>query len=147
MEIVDLLKDTALFRNLQPNELDLIARSTRLETFPTGKAIIREGRVGAAFFIIVSGRVEVVKDIDGPAPEVLANFSRGDFFGEIATFKHLPRSASVRALEDTQCLVIWRADFEGFISHFPEAAAKWNPWPANAWQGNRTAPWNVITSL
>ena len=52
MEIVDLLKDTALFGNLQPNELDLIARSTRLETFPAGKAIIREGRVGTAFFVI-----------------------------------------------------------------------------------------------
>jgi CRP-like cAMP-binding protein len=124
MEIVDLLKETALFRDLQRNEIDLIARSTRLETFPAGKAIIREGRVGAAFFIIVSGRVEVVKDIDGPTPVVLASFGPGDFFGEIATIKHLPRSASVRALEDTQCLVIWRADFEGFISHFPEAAAQ-----------------------
>jgi CRP-like cAMP-binding protein len=124
MEIVDLLKDTALFRNLRPDELDLIARSTRLEAFPAGKAIIREGRVGSAFFIVVSGRAEVVKDIDGPRPEVLAIFGPGDFFGEIATVRHLARSASVRALEDTQCLVIWRADFDGFISRFPEAAAQ-----------------------
>lgn len=124
MEIVDLLKDAALFRSLQPNELNLIARSTRLEAFPAGKAIIREGRVGTAFFVIISGRVEVVKDIDGPSPVVLAYFGPGDFFGEIASIKHLPRSASVRAIEDTQCLVIWRADFDGFISHFPEAAAQ-----------------------
>ena len=124
MEIVDLLKDAALFRSLQPNELSLIARSTRLEAFPAGKAIIREGRVGTAFFVIVSGRVEVVKDIDGPSPVVLADFGPGDFFGEIASIKHLPRSASVRAIDDTQCLVIWRADFDGFISHFPEAAAQ-----------------------
>ncbi len=124
MEIVDLLKDTALFGNLQPNELDLIARSTRLETFPAGKTIIREGRVGSAFFVIVSGQVEVVKEIDAPNPVVLAYFGPGDFFGEVATVKHLPRSASVRALEDTQCLVIWRADFDGFITHFPEAAAR-----------------------
>lgn len=124
MEIVDLLKDAALFRSLQPNELDLIARSTRLEAFPAGKAIIREGRVGTAFFLIVSGRVEVVKDIDAPSAMVLATFGPGDFFGEIASIKHLPRSASVRAIEDTQCLVIWRADFDGFISHFPEAAAQ-----------------------
>ena len=124
MEIVDLLKETALFRNLQKNEIDLIARSTRLDSFPAGKAIIREGRVGAAFFIVVSGRVEVIREIDGPTPVVVATFGPGDFFGEISTFKHSPRSASVRALEDTQCLVIWRADFEGFISRFPEAAAQ-----------------------
>ena len=124
MEIVDLLKDTALFGNLQPDELDLIARSTRIETFPAGKAIIREGRVGTAFFVIVSGQVEVVKELEAPSPVVLAYFGPGHFFGEIATVKHLPRSASVRALEETQCLVIWRADFDGFISHFPEAAAQ-----------------------
>lgn len=124
MEIVDLLKETALFHSLQPDELSLIARSTRLESYPAGKVVIREGRVGTAFFVVVSGRVEVVKEIDGPDPLVLAHFGPGDFFGEIATIKHLPRSASVRAIEDTQCLVIWRADFDGFITHFPEAAAQ-----------------------
>ena len=65
-----------------------------------------------------------MRSSDAPSPVVLAQFGPGDFFGEIATIKHLPRSASVRALEDTQCLVIWRADFDGFISHFPEAAAQ-----------------------
>jgi CRP-like cAMP-binding protein len=124
MEIVDLLKDSALFRSLQPDELQLIARSTRLESFPAGKAIIREGRVGTAFYVIVSGSVEVVKEMDGPSPVVLAQFGPGDFFGEIASIKHLPRSASVRAVEETQCLVVWRADFDGFITHFPEAAAQ-----------------------
>ena len=74
--------------------------------------------------MIVSGRVEVVKDMDGPSPVVLANFGPGDFFGEIASIRQLPRSASVRALEETECLVIWRADFEAFISQFPEAAAQ-----------------------
>lgn len=124
MDIADLLKDTALFHNLQKDEIELIARSTRLENFPAGKAILREGRVGTAFYVIVSGRVEVVKDMDGQHPAVLATFGPGDFFGEIATIRHLPRSASVRALEDTECLVLWRADFDGFIVRFPEAAAR-----------------------
>ena len=124
MDIADLLKDTALFHNLGKDELELIARSTRLETFPAGKAILREGRVGTAFYVIVSGRVEVVKDMDGQHPAVLATFGPGDFFGEIATIRHLPRSASVRALENTECLVLWRADFDGFIVRFPEAAAR-----------------------
>jgi CRP-like cAMP-binding protein len=124
MEIADLLKETALFHNLHEDEIALISRSTRLETFPAGKTILREGRVGTAFYVIVSGRVEVVRDIDGADPVALATFGPGDFFGEIATIKHLPRSASVRALEDTRCLVLWRADFDGFIVKFPEAAAR-----------------------
>jgi CRP-like cAMP-binding protein len=123
MEIEDLLRENQLFQSLGKNEIELIARSTRLETYKTGQIIVREGRVGAAFFIIVSGRVEVVREIAGPNPSVVATLGSGDFFGEISTIKHLPRSASVRALEDSQCLVIWRTDFDAFISRFPEAAA------------------------
>ena len=124
MEIRDMLKQTSLFQNLQKNEIELLVRSTRRETYSSGQIIIREGRVGTAFFVIVSGRVEVSKDMNGPSPVVLATLGPGDLFGEIATVKHLPRSASVRALQDTECLVIWRSDFEGFISQFPEAAAQ-----------------------
>ena len=124
MEIGALLKETPLFQNLGENELELIARSTRLQTHKAGEVILREGRVGAAFFILVSGRVEVVKGINTPDPAVLATLGPGEFFGEISTIKHLPRSASVRVLEEAECLVIWRTDFDGFISQFPEAAAK-----------------------
>ena len=124
MTIEDSLKKIPLFHNLQSNELELVVRSTRLMTYDAGRTIIREGRTGAAFFMIISGRVEVVKDMDGPSPVVLANFGPGDFFGEIATIAHSPRSASVRALEETECLVIWRADFAAFINQFPEAAAQ-----------------------
>jgi CRP-like cAMP-binding protein len=124
MEVGDLLRGTQLFQNLGKDEIELIARSTRLEAYGAGHVIVREGRVGAAFFIIVSGRVEVVKDIGGPNPAVLATLGPGEFFGEISTVKHLPRSASVRAVEATECLVIRRTDFDGFISQFPEAAAQ-----------------------
>ena len=36
--------------------------------------------------------------------------------------KHVPRSANVRAVQDTSCLVIRRADFESYIRHFPDVA-------------------------
>jgi CRP/FNR family transcriptional regulator, cyclic AMP receptor protein len=124
MEVADLLKGTELFRNLGDDEIELIARSTRLEDYRAGHVIIREGRVGAAFFVIVSGSVEVVRDIGSPNQTIVATLGPGEFFGEIATVKHFPRSASVRAVQDSECLVIWRTDFEAFISHFPEAAAK-----------------------
>ena len=55
---------------------------------------------------------------------VLATLGAGEFFGEIATMKHMTRSASVRALQDTKCLVIWRLDFDSYIRRFPAVAAK-----------------------
>jgi CRP-like cAMP-binding protein len=66
----------------------------------------------------------VVKDNSGAEPVVLGTLGAGEFFGEIATMKHVPRSASVRALQDTMCLVIWRLDLDSYIRRFPDVAAK-----------------------
>jgi CRP-like cAMP-binding protein len=124
MEVGDLLKQTPLFAELSAGDIDILAQSTRIQTYRTGQVILREGRVGAAFFVLVSGRVEVVQGISSSEPVVLATLGTGEFFGEIATMKHVTRSASVRALEETTCLVIWRLDFDSYIRQFPEVAAR-----------------------
>jgi CRP-like cAMP-binding protein len=124
MDVGDLLKQTPLFENRSVGEIDILAQSTRIQTYRTGQVILREGRVGAAFFIIIAGSVEVVKGSSGAEPVVLATLGAGEFFGEIATMQHVPRSASVRALQETTCLVIWRLDFESYIRRFPDVVAK-----------------------
>ena len=124
MEVGDLLKQSPLFTELSASDIDILARSTRTETYHAGQAILREGRVGAAFYVLISGRVEVVKGMATAEPLVVATFGVGDFFGELATMKHVPRSASVRALEETKCLVIRRLDLGSFIERFPELIAK-----------------------
>ncbi len=124
METGELLKQTVLFGDLSDSEIERLAQSTRVQDYRPGQVIIREGRIGAAFFIIVSGNVEVVKDINSTQPVALATLGAGEFFGEIATMKHEIRSASVKALEDTQCLVIWQVDFDSYLSRHPEVAAK-----------------------
>ena len=124
MEVRDLLKQTPLFANLSAGDIDLLVQSTRIQTYRTGQVILREGRVGAAFLILVAGSVEVVKGRSGLEPVVLATLGAGEFFGEIATMQHVPRSASVRARQETKCLVIWRLDFDSYLRRFPEVAAK-----------------------
>jgi len=124
MDVGGLLKQTPLFADLSAGDIDLLAQSTRIQAYRPGQVILREGRVGAAFFILVSGSVEVVKGRSGAEPVVVATLGAGEFFGEIATLQHVPRSASVRALQETTCLVIWRLDFESYLRRFPEVAAK-----------------------
>ena len=124
MEVRDLLKQTTLFEDLSEDEIDILAQSTRIQTYRAGQVILREGRVGAAFFVLVSGSVEVVKGISSLEPMALNTLGVNEFFGEIATMRHGPRSASVRALEDTKCLVIWRLDFDSFVRRYPDVAAK-----------------------
>lgn len=124
MEVGDLLKRTVLFEDLTESEIERLAQSTRIQTYRAGQVIIREGRIGAAFFVIVSGSVEVVNDLNSSEPVAVATLGAGEFFGEIATLKHEIRSASVRATEDTECLVIWQVDFGSYVSRHPQVAAK-----------------------
>ena len=124
MQATELLKQTPLFDGLSDADIEELGQSTRIQDYKAGQIIVIEGRVGAAFFILVSGSVEVIKRRGQPIEAVLATLQAGDFFGELATMRHVPRSASIRALQDSTCLVIRRADFEAYISKFPNVVAK-----------------------
>lgn len=124
MEIVALLKQTPLFREMDEADLEELIPSTRLEIYEPGRIILREGRVGAAFFLIVSGGVEVIKALGKPEEKIVNRLAAGDFFGEIANMKHTTRIASVRALSETQCLMIQRLHLDSYIERFPIVLAR-----------------------
>ena len=66
--------------------------------YEAGQDIVREGEVGQSLFIIRSGEVEVLKQsTNGGPPEVLAILRAGDHFGEVAVFRRMRRTATVRA--------------------------------------------------
>ena len=124
MEITDSLKHTQLFAGMSDADIGTLGQSTRLEVYETGHVILREGRVGTAFYVIISGKVEVIKGMASAEPMVMGTLGAGDFFGEIAAMKHVTRSASVKALEETMCLVIHRLDLDSYIERYPDIAAK-----------------------
>ena len=124
MKPAEMLKRTALFAEMSDADISELALSTRIENYKPGRIIVREGHVGAALFILMSGKVEVVRGIAGGEETVVGTLGAGDFFGEVAVMKHVARSASARALETTECLVIRRLDLESFIDRYPGIDAK-----------------------
>jgi CRP/FNR family transcriptional regulator len=80
--------------------------------FNEGDVIVRENETGVALYIISKGRVEVVKGLGTANEQVLDTLGQGAFFGEMALFDNHPRSASVRAAQATQCLVLSQWDFK-----------------------------------
>jgi MFS family permease len=74
-------------------------------TVAAGEVVIREGDVGDRFYIVVHGELEVV------APGVHTTAGDGDYFGEIALIRDVPRTATVTALVDSQLYAMDRNDF------------------------------------
>jgi len=111
-----LLRKTALFAELADDEIQSLARQTRVAVYPAEDEIIEEGadfdEESDGMFVIISGAVEVrTGSTDGTDGRLLMKLGPGDFFGEMALLDGRPRSASVFTVEESQCLVLHRWDF------------------------------------
>ncbi len=124
MDVKDILKKTYLFYTLDDDELDLLARSVRKETFPKGHLIFDEGDEGGPLYIIKSGRVSIKKILDEGTKSNLAELGQYFFFGEISLFDGGKRSASVEAVEETECIIIDKCDFWAAMMTNPVSAHK-----------------------
>ncbi len=94
------------------------------KTFQKDEYICYEGQPGNEMYIILKGMVGVyLTSAFGTVTEV-AQLKEGDFFGEMAIFDNLPRSASCIALEDTISVAINKDNIMGFLTSCPEMTAK-----------------------
>jgi eukaryotic-like serine/threonine-protein kinase len=75
------------------------------KVFPPGSVIIREGDVGDAAYMIVSGRCQVSRRV-GEQQEPISTMGAGDVFGEMALLLAEPRAATVVAEDNVTVLVL-----------------------------------------
>merc|ERR1719329_27193 len=83
--------------------LNAIVSQLSLEVFLEGQVIMRAGDYGDMVYFLTSGTVEVLV---GSREERVATFTPGTLFGEKAIFGNGLRTATVRALELSECRVI-----------------------------------------
>ena len=112
---IDLAFDKSYFFYSFRDEKDTIKQHLTLVNFPPGAEIIKEGEIGEDFFSIVSGKVEVVKEMPDGTYKLLAVLSEGASFGEIALIKDIPRTASIYAITPVLALKMNKKDFLDLI--------------------------------
>jgi putative peptide zinc metalloprotease protein len=74
----------ALFAGLGHAELDRIAARMLVTRYSAGDEIVRQGEPGDRFYLLVDGRVAVVREHAEAGEASLAELGPGDFFGEMA---------------------------------------------------------------
>jgi CRP-like cAMP-binding protein len=123
----DLLKKVPLFSELGKRDLERLGKLMVPRTVKAGETIIKENDQAAGFFVVSEGKVEAVRGAETGSPHKLAEFGPGDFFGEMALFEGFPRSATVRALVDSELLAMTRWDFMAEMKNHPEIAVSMLP--------------------
>jgi CRP-like cAMP-binding protein len=122
MNETEILGRVSLFSHLKNRDLRRIARLSRQCTFPKGEKIISEGERDGSLFVIVSGEVEVVKNLGLKTEKCLRRLGPLSYCGEMALIDDLIRSASVIAREDTRALRIDQWDLRREIVKYPVLA-------------------------
>jgi CRP-like cAMP-binding protein len=121
IEKMMLLRQVPMFADLDPDDLDELADLVEERIYSAEGDLCKEGEAGDAVFLVVKGRVKVVKA--SPAGErVINELGPGACIGEMAVFDAAPRSATVRATERVRALVIPGEGFKTLMLDRPEMA-------------------------
>ncbi len=117
-ERLAILRQVPIFQEIEHEEMLEQLNAALLELwYPAGHLILDQGRKGGLLYILLSGRVEVLKD-----NAVLAELKKGDFFGEMSIFNAAPLSASVKAVEECEVLLLTQQQLYQAIEASPGVA-------------------------
>jgi MFS family permease len=118
-EPLELLRRIPIFAPLPVPVLERLASLAAEIRVPAASAVFEQGQAGDHFYVIADGTAAI--EIDGAQTSTL---EPGGFFGEIALLQDIPRTATVRAVEDLRLYAIERDDFIAAVTgHAPSRAA------------------------
>ena len=117
MELEQQLASVPLLAGLDTRIRRRLAETGKRRTYAPDEEIVREGSTGTALYIILSGTARVVRGAEG-----IGEVGAGDFFGELALIEEHPRSASVIASTETECLLFPAWEFTALLEEHPEIA-------------------------
>lgn len=117
-DIAALLLDSQLLAQIPPSNIDRISELVERLEVSAGETVITQGDPGEHYYVVESGRCEVLRSgEDGGPPVRLAELGKGTSFGEEALLTDTPRNATIRMLTPGILLRLNRTYFLELISH------------------------------
>lgn len=117
--LADRLKAVPLFASLSRKQLNKLIDVGWIGTFKEGKVLCAEGRGGDDFFVILEGEAQATR-----AGRKIRTLTQGDYFGEIALLRKVPRTATVRARTEMGVSELTRDVFIPVVSGYGASAGQ-----------------------
>lgn len=114
-EIITSLKTIQLFSSLSDKELQEIGKKLIIKDYDRNETILYEEDTNQFMYIILSGKVKVIKTTGEGKEVILAMHQSGDFFGEVSLINGKTTPASVVAMEDSQVAIISKKEFYSIL--------------------------------
>ncbi len=121
-EALNFLHGIGLFKNLLPEELDLIRERMEERLFLHGTTIVDQGEEGESLFLVKEGYLDVFihNEASNETDVVVGHLVPGNFFGEMSLLTGAPRAASVRPAVDAVVFEIKKDHIRSLLQDRPE---------------------------
>jgi len=120
MDLEKTLAAAPLLHDLDAKIIKRLAEQGVRRTYPAGEWIIRQDSPASALYVILRGRARAQKD--GEQDRTPTEMYPGDFFGELALIEDHLRTASVLAVEETECILFVAWEFTALLKEYPVMA-------------------------
>lgn len=98
MDLNELLQSVPAFADFSQRELEALEQALSVTTYPDGHTFIRQGKRAGRMYLIIKGRVQVVRrNADAAGIDLNKELVAGDAFGLISMIDHGPATATCRA--------------------------------------------------
>jgi small-conductance mechanosensitive channel/CRP-like cAMP-binding protein len=104
--VAALLAGVEFLEALTSDQLERLAAQSVSVPYPAGGTVVRQGDEGDSLFLVASGSVEVSVRAPGGSAQTLATLGPGDYFGEMSLLTGAPRSATIRAVQETSLVIL-----------------------------------------
>lgn len=118
------LLDCPLFQEMEPAVFEALRDRLEIVFHLGGEQIVTEGGESDALFIVLSGRIQIVRARPDGSEEVLIELGRGQTMGEMGLVTGEPRSASAVATRDALLARLSKADFDALLQQYPQAMTR-----------------------
>ncbi len=117
------LQRVSIFRGVHADGLARIASITGEKVYSKKSIIFHEGDQGDTLYILKQGRIKISKITEDGREKTLCILQPGDFFGEMAIFDNMPRSATAEVIDDGAVVfTVSKRDFERLLTEQPSIA-------------------------
>ncbi len=114
-DVLHVLTTYPFFRNINPKQLTSILHTASIKKYKKNGIIIHKGDPGRDFYVIISGKVNVLNDAGIP----IATLNEGEVFGEMSLICDEDIGATIQAKEDSEILNIDQINFKYMLDKYP----------------------------
>lgn len=111
-----------LLNGMTRDDVELFASTCEEKMLMTDELLFSEGETDNSIWMILSGRVDIFKNIRGDVDRTLASLGPGEAIGDMGFVDCSARSAGARTTEPSVFMILTREAFQGIVTEHPALA-------------------------